>query len=76
MASVKNNYKVLQELWDEALEVAKDSDTPAWIVGVQYMMTTFEFYFGLRLGERILKHTDNLSKALQNPSLVLLIVKR
>lgn len=33
------------------------------------MMTTFEYFFGLLLGERILKHTDNLSKTLQNPSL-------
>jgi len=29
LASVKDNYKVLQELWDEALDVAKDTDTHA-----------------------------------------------
>jgi len=27
LASVKDNYSVLQELWDEALDVASDSDT-------------------------------------------------
>ena len=32
-------------------------------------MSTFNFVFGVVLGERILKHTDNLSKTLQNPSL-------
>ena len=33
------------------------------------MMETFEYLFGLSLGERILKHTDNLSSTIQNPSL-------
>ena len=28
-------------------------------------MKDFDFLFGLLLGERILKHTDNLSKTLQ-----------
>ena len=44
LASVKDNYKVLQELWDEALDVAKDSETRARIIGVQRMMTTFEYF--------------------------------
>lgn len=46
-----------------------ESETRARITGVQTMMDTFEYFFGLVLGERILKHTDNLSKTLQNPSL-------
>ena len=29
-------------------------------------MKDFDFLFGLLLGERILKHTDNLSKALKS----------
>ena len=33
------------------------------------MMMQFDYLFGLVLGERILKHTDNLSKTLQNPAL-------
>ena len=32
-------------------------------------MEKFEFLFGVVLGARILKHTDNLSKTLQSPSL-------
>ena len=32
-------------------------------------MSKFNFLFGLLLGERILKHTDNLSKTLQDPTL-------
>ena len=37
--------------------------------GVQGMMTTFSFYFGCTLGAFILKHTDNLSHALQGSSM-------
>jgi hypothetical protein len=32
-------------------------------------MSTFEYLFGAMLGELLLKHTDNLSKDLQNPKL-------
>ena len=32
-------------------------------------MNWFDFLFGLALGERLLKHTDNLSRTLQAPSL-------
>ena len=59
----------MQELWEEALEVATDSEVGAKIVGVQTTMTKFEYLFGVILGECILNHTDNLSKTLQNPSL-------
>ena len=57
LASVKDNYK------------ARDSDTHAWIIGVQHCMITLEYLFSLVLGEHILKHTDNLSKTLENPTL-------
>ena len=56
-------------MWEEAREIVTDSETRARIIGVQSMMMTFEYLFGLVLGERILKHTDYLSKTLQNPSL-------
>lgn len=39
------------------------------VISVQHCMSTFEYLFGLMLGELLLKHTDNLSKALQNPKL-------
>ena len=32
-------------------------------------MTQFSFLFGLVIAERVLQHTDNLSKTLQNPNL-------
>ena len=69
LESVVKNYAVLQALWEEAREIVKDSETRARIIGVQSMMMQFDYLFGLVLGERILKHTDNLSKTLQNPAL-------
>ena len=36
---------------------------------VQGMMTTFPFYFGCTLGAFVLKHTDNLSHAMQRSSM-------
>ena len=38
------------------------------IIGVKAQMSEFKLLFGLHLSERILKITDNLSKALQNVS--------
>ena len=69
LESVINNYAVFQALWEDAKDIVKDSETRARIIGVQATMTTFAYFFGLVLGERILKHTDNLSKTLQKPSL-------
>ena len=64
-----DNYGVLQELWEEALDVSTDSEVRTRIIGVQTTMTRFEYLFGTVLGECVLNHTDNLSKSLQNPSL-------
>ena len=36
------------------------------IQGVSTCMDSFDFFFGLVLAEFILKHSDNLSKALQS----------
>lgn len=69
LESVLKNFAVLMGVWEEAREIVKDSETRARIVGVQTMMLSFDYLFGLVLGERILKHSDNLSKTLQNPSL-------
>ena len=69
LSSVLNNYAVFQGLWEEARDVAKDSDVRARIIGVQATMTKFEYLFGVMLGEYILSHTDNLSKTVQNPKL-------
>ena len=69
LESVRINYKVFHELWEEAKDIVKDSETRARIVGVQFYMKSFDYLFGMVLGEHLLKHTDNLSKTLQSPSL-------
>ena len=60
---------MLQELWDECVELVKDSETIARIHGVVSQMRIFSFLFGVKLGELILRYTDNLSKTLQHKSL-------
>ena len=39
------------------------------IIGVCSCMKTFDFFYGIRLGELVLKHSDNISKTLQSPHL-------
>lgn len=60
---------MLQELWDVALDVSTDSKAQARIGGVKANMKTFDFVFGLVLGQRLLAHTDNLSKTMQSPKM-------
>ena len=57
LQSVINNFAVLQELWDVALDVCTDSEARARIGGVKANMKTFDFVFGLVLGQRLLAHT-------------------
>lgn len=69
LKSVLDNYTVLQCLWEEAELVAKESDIRARLIGVGSQMATFDFYFGVYLGEMVLHHTDNLSETLQKKEL-------
>ena len=69
LASIVSNYSALQHTWDEAIDVARDTETKARIGGVSAQMTKFDFLFGLILGEMLLRHTDNLSKTLQKKSI-------
>ncbi len=62
LSSVISNYQVIQAVWEEALDIAKDSETRARLTGVQHCMSTFDYLFGIMLGELMLKHTDNLRK--------------
>ena len=69
LESILENYSVFEMLWEEVRETSTDSETRARVTGVQATMETFEYLFGLTLGQRIFKHTDNLSRTIQNPSL-------
>ena len=65
LQSIISNYEVLQELWQQSIDVTKDAEMRSRIHGVSVYMKSFNFFFGLLLGEFILKHSDNLSKTLQ-----------
>ena len=52
--------------WDEAIGVARDTESKARIHGIQAQMKKFSFLFGVYLTELVLRHTDNLSRALQS----------
>ena len=69
LQSILDNYSVFQALWEDVKEVATDPEVRARVIGVNATMNRFDFLFGLALGERLLKHTDNLSRTLQTPSL-------
>ena len=69
LKSVIDNYLVLQALWEKVKDAVTDSEIRARVTGVDATMSRFDFLFGLVLAERLLQHTDNLSKTLQAPSL-------
>ncbi len=63
--SIVANYEVFFQLWDEAKQVVRDTETIARINGVSAYMEKFSFLFGVVLGEVLLGHADNLSKHLK-----------
>ena len=69
MQSIIQNYSILQELWEKAVDVVRDTVTKARIQGIATVMTSFDLFFGLMLGELLLNHCDHLSKTLQSPQL-------
>ena len=69
LASIMANYADLRRLWVEALAATSDTNMKARIQGITSQMHTFRFLFGLLLSELVLRHTDKLSKTLQNPEL-------
>ena len=66
LASIINNFEVLQSTWISALQVTRDTEVKARIQGVSAQMKSFQFLFGVMLGELVLRHTDNLSRTLQH----------
>lgn len=43
LKSILDNYSVLQDLWDVALDEAKDTESKARIHGISCRMTTFDY---------------------------------
>ena len=69
LVSVLKNWDVLRELWSQSLETKLDPEVKSRITAVRYQMETFDFYFGVQLGNLVLRHSDNLSKTIQKPTL-------
>ena len=66
LMTVIQNYQVLHALWEKPCDVVNDTETIARIRGVEAQMANFYFFYGLVLGEMLLRHTDNLSRTLQS----------
>ena len=69
LASIITNYSYIQLLWETAVNGACDTEMKARIHGVDSQMQTFKLFFCITLSEVILRHTDRLSRTLQQPSL-------
>ena len=69
LESVLENWDVLRGLWSQSLETKLDPEVKSRITGVRYQMETFDFYFGVHLGNLVLRHSDSLSKTIQKPTL-------
>ncbi len=68
LASILDNYKNIQILWERACDSGTNSEMKARIRGVESQMKTFKFYFSIVLSEMIFQHTDKLSQTLQQPN--------
>jgi len=56
---ILQNYTVLQELWASLLDQRFDSDLRARIIDVKAQMESFDYYFGVCIGELVLNHADD-----------------
>ena len=57
------------ELWEWSLTNVMETEMKGRIIGVNFVMKNFDFYFGCCLGKTVLRQTDILSKSLQSSSL-------
>ena len=64
LASTYENYQELEELWHWYLIECKDREAKLRVLGVQTKII-FDYFYGLRLGILLLRHSDNLSASLQ-----------
>ena len=69
ISSILDNYNVLKQLWDECLDTTLVPEVKGRMLGVRAQMSQYNLLFGLKLCERVLKITDNLSRTLQKQSL-------
>ena len=63
------NYNYLQLLWEDSLENVREPEMRSRVLGVSISMKSFDFFFGVTIGEMLLRHSDNLSRTLQLPQI-------
>ena len=73
---ILDNYAALLQEWTISLDEKLQSNIRGRIIGCQAQMNTFDFFFGLNLGQRLFSHTDNLSRTLQQTKISALSGKR
>ena len=56
--SIYINNEALMQLWKESLDFVRETDMRTRIIGVQSYMKKFDFFFGIMLGELVLRHSD------------------
>ena len=69
LVSIIQHYQEFKELWKWCLKEYKDTEIQARIIGIQTQMNKFNYFFGVKLAIRLLRHSDNLSTTLQDPKL-------
>ena len=67
--SILANYDHILLLWETGVHETSNTEMKARILGVRSQMQSFNFLFCIVLSEMILRHTDKLSKTLQQPNL-------
>ncbi len=65
LISISDNYETLRDTWYVANQESKDSEMRARISGVAKQMESFDFLFGIELGQKVLCMADNLSSTLR-----------
>ena len=73
---ILDNYAALLQERTISLDEKLQSDIRGRIIGWQAQMNTFDFFFGLNLGQRLFSHTDNLSRTLRQTKMSALSGKR
>lgn len=69
LCSIVENFTILLDVWDESMDYVKDTEMKSRIRGIASYMMNFNFLYGALLGECLLRHSDNLSRALQSDTI-------
>ena len=67
--AVIKNYDQLQELWEWSLQNSNNTETKARIRSVSAHVKKTAICFGIHLADLNLRHSDNISRALQSAKL-------